>query len=443
MNTLRFPGDSFSRLRAALLRDQPLESAAILLAEHVPLCDGSIFLVRDVLVVPPQFARASEYQIDIAPEFVARALKAARIDGTSVIFAHSHPFATRATFSVQDDRGEAVLMPTMFQRAGGRPHGALVLTDADVAARLYRSPNGVAEAVRVVENARILSTQSDSGVVDVTQDRTVRVLGIDAQRRLRQLRIGVVGLGGMGSVVVQELAHLGVGAFMLLDPEAVDATNLNRLVGSSQGSIGELKVDVASSMVRSIRSDVAIEAVSGDVRLERDAKRLLGVDLIFCCTDSHGSRAVLNQLAYQYFVPVIDTGVRIDARDDRVESVVGRVQALAPGLACLVCEGLLDSEQVRRDLLDDTERRRDPYIVGAREPQPAVISINSVVGSLAVTMFLAMTCGFPLEARHQIYLADRGVVRTVTATPDASCFVCSPGGAFGRGARARMPWRLE
>jgi molybdopterin-synthase adenylyltransferase len=442
MNTLRFAGDAFSTLRAALLRDQPRESAAILLAEHVPVSDGSIFLVRQVLVVPPQFARASEYQIDIAPEFIARALKTARIDGTSVFFAHSHPFATRAQFSAQDDQGEEVLLPTMFQRAGGRPHGALVLTESDVTARLYRSPHEVSEAVRVVENARILSSQGGSGDLDLTQDRTVRALGLEAQRRLRQLRVGVVGLGGTGSVVVQELAHLGVGAFVLLDPDVVDATNLNRLVGSSQASVGVAKVDVARSMVRTIRSDSSVEAVRGDVRFERDARRLLDMDLIFCCTDSHGSRAVLNQFAYQYFVPVIDMGVRIDAREGEIDGVVGRVQALAPGLACLVCEGLLDSEQVRRDLLDDAERERDPYIVGALEPQPAVISINSVVGSLAVTMFLAITCGFPLDARHQMFLAHRGVVRTVTATPNAGCFVCSSGGALGRGTRARMPWRL-
>jgi molybdopterin-synthase adenylyltransferase len=441
MNTLRFPADAFSRLRAALLSDQPRESAAILLAEHVPLSDGSIFLVRDVLVVPPQFAKATEYQIDIAPEFIARALKTARIDGTSVFFAHSHPFATHAEFSAQDDRCEALLMPTVFQRAGGRPHGAVAVTGTGVAGRLYRSTDEVSETVRIVENGRILSTLCESSGLDVSQDRTVRALGVEAQRRLRELRVGVVGLGGMGSVVVQELAHLGVGAFVLLDPDVVDETNLNRVVGSSKASIGELKVDVASSMVRTIRSDASVEALPGDVRVERDAKCLLGVDLIFCCTDSHGSRAVLNQLAYQYFVPVIDTGVRIDVRDGRIESVVGRVQALAPGLACLVCEGLLDSEQVRRDLLEHAERARDPYIVGALEPQPAVISINSVVGSLAVTMFLAIACGFPLDARHQMYLADKGVVRTVSATPDSHCFVCSSGGALGRGTRARMPWR--
>lgn len=442
MNTLRFPADAFSRLRAALLRDQPRESAAILLAEHVPLSDGSILLARDIMVAPSQFTKATEYQIDIAPEFIARALKTARTDGTSVFFAHSHPFAARAAFSAQDDRGEAVLMPTMFQRAGGRPHGALVVTAADVAARLYRSPDGVSEAVHVVENARVHSAWSESSELDITYDRTVRALGVEAQRRLSHLRVGVVGLGGMGSVVVQQLAYLGVGAFVLVDPDVVDATNLNRLVGSSQASVGLPKVDVASTMVRSIRSGASVVAVRGDVRFERDARRLLDVDLIFCCTDSHGSRAVLNQLAYQYFVPVIDMGVRIDEREGRIDGVVGRVQALAPGLACLVCEGLLDSEQVRRDLLDDAERRRDPYIVGATEPQPAVISINSVVGSLSVTMFLAITCGFPLEARHQIFLADRGVVRTVNATPDAACFVCSPGGALGRGTRARMPWRL-
>lgn len=168
---------------------------------------------------------------------------------------------------------------------------------------------------------------------------------------------------------------------------------------------------------------------------------LLAVDFLFCCTDSHGSRAVLNQMAYQYYIPTIDLGVRIDVTDGIVTAIAGRVQMLAPGLPCLVCHNLLDSEAVRRDLLSSDERGRDPYIVGAAEPQPAVISINAVVASLGVTMLLGAIAGFAANSRHQVYLADRGAVRPIQSTALDNCVVCSSRGALGRGDLWPLPWR--
>jgi hypothetical protein len=62
-------------------------------------------------------------------------------------------------------------------------------------------------------------------------------------------------------------------------------------------------------------------------------------------------------------IPVIDMGVRIQVLGGKVSDIAGRVQMLGPGLPCLVCNGFLDPEQVRRDLLTDEARARDPYMV--------------------------------------------------------------------------------
>jgi hypothetical protein len=135
--------------------------------------------------------------------------------------------------------------------------------------------------------------------------------------------------------------------------------------------------------------------------------------------------------------------MRIDAKDGNVEGIVGRVQMLAPGLPCLVCHKLLDPEAVRRDLLSEEERANDPYIVGAAEPQPSVISLNTTIASLAVTMFLSTVTGLEVAPRHQIYLAQRGTVRSVESQPDPNCVVCSLRGALSRGDLWPLPWRLS
>src|SRR5258706_14842458 len=120
------------------------------------------------------------------------------------------------------------------------------------------------------------------------------------------------------------------------------------------------------------------------------------------------SRYVVNQHYYQYLIPCIDVGVEVVVDDSTIRYLAGRAQMLSPGLACLVCTDLLDGEQVRREMLTEEQRKRDSYIVGAVIPQPSVISLNSMISSTAVTMFLAAVTGLPAGARWLIYDGMRG-----------------------------------
>jgi molybdopterin/thiamine biosynthesis adenylyltransferase len=272
-------------------------------------------------------------------------------------------------------------------------------------------------------------------------DRSVRAFGAEGQATLASLRVGIIGLGGIGSIVAEQLAHLGIRNILLLDPDSLEETNLNRVVGASRKNIGRPKVEVARELIQRINPEIESTPIVGDVLMSGDARQLLSCDFLFCCTDSHGSRAVINQIAYQYVIPTIDLGVRIQARSGKVESVTGRIQMLAPGLPCLVCQNLLDPEEVRRDLLSEEARVRDPYIVGAAEPQPAVISLNGSVASLGVTMMLSAVVGLPVPARHQLVLFNRGVVRAATSDPSPQCIICSVSGMLARGDTWAMAGR--
>jgi hypothetical protein len=295
---------------------------------------------------------------------------------------------------------------------------------------------GSDEPMRVVQVGKTLQFPFEPAVPPAAQfafDRQVRAFGEQGQVRLRSLRVGIVGLGGTGSIVAEQLAHLGIGNFLLIDPDVIEESNLNRLVGASLKDVGKAKAEVAARHVESIHADVKTQVVIGSVLQASTARRLADVDFFFCCTDSHGSRAVLSQFAFQYLVPCIDIGVSISSKDGRVTHITGRVQMLAPGLGCLTCAGLLDSDAIRRDLMTDYERQADPYFIGAHEPQPAVISLNGTVVSLAVTMFLAAVTHIPADARYQLYNGITGTVRAVAHIPDPTCIVCSPVGALARG----------
>jgi len=62
-------------------------------------------------------------------------------------------------------------------------------------------------------------------------------LGANSDKVFSQCRVGVIGLGGGGSHIAQQLAHLGVSNFVLVDPDHVEETNLNRLVGATKKDV--------------------------------------------------------------------------------------------------------------------------------------------------------------------------------------------------------------
>jgi hypothetical protein len=444
MTDLVFPDTGYSRLAAELLRAET-ESAAVLFANEVAAAHGKKrLLVREVVQAPPEaYRKRTAMAIELSPSFVATVGKRARHQNQSLTFVHTHPFSNQPpAFSPIDDNGEQSLAEFLRGRIPGKAHCALVVSSGGCRARLI----GTNEPVRVVQVGRTLRFPSESMDLPVAEarfDRQVRAFGLEGQARLRQLRVGIVGLGGTGTVVAEQLAHLGVGHLLLIDPDVVQESNLNRLVGATATDIGKSKAVVAADYVRSIRRDIETDAVVGSVLRSDVAMRLGDCDLFFGCTDSHGSRAVLSQFAYQYLVPCIDTGVSITAQHGKIIHITGRVQMLAPGLSCLTCAGLLDADAIRHDLMTEYERQADPYFVGAHEPQPAVISLNATVISLAVTMFLAAVTHIPAEARYQIYSGVAGTVRPVTHAPDPHCIVCSYRGALARGGEWPLPARKK
>jgi len=439
---LVFGGNGFSDLATDILRAD-VETAAILFANVVARSQrGERLLVREVQPVPPDaYQQRSPIAVELSPSFVAAVTKQARSQRQALVFAHTHPCAAGVPdFSLVDDRGEQALAEFLRRRMPGVPHVALAVSPGGCRARVL----GTEDPVRVVQVGKTLQFPFDPTISASTEtafDRQVRAFGEAGQARLQTLRVGIVGLGGTGTIAAAQFAHLGVGRLLLIDPDVVEETNLNRLVGVSREDVGKPKAEVASRHVASIRPATKTEAVTGSVLQASTARRLADVDFFFCCTDSQGSRAVLGQLAYQYLVPCIDLGVSITVQQGRVTHITGRVQMLAPALSCLTCAGLLDSDAVRRDLMTEYERQADPYFIGAHEPQPAVISLNGTVVSLAVTMFLGAVAGIPAEARYQIYNGVTGTVRAISHTPDPACIVCSPFGALARGDEWPLPAR--
>jgi molybdopterin/thiamine biosynthesis adenylyltransferase len=406
MMELLLAAEDYSAIKAQLT-DGETEKCAILFASQTARSDGTVRLLVRQIQWPTlaDYTRRGKLEAELSPEFVARITKIARREKSALVFVHSHPGLEAPHFSVIDDEGEKHLAAFLAHRHPDQAHMAVVVSIGGVRARRL----GMSEEVSIVSAGaqRQVVFDSDSGqsLISERYDRQVRAFGPSGQRELQRLRVAIVGLGGTGSLVAQQLVHLGVRDFILVDPDVLEATNLNRVSHAFPEDVGKPKVEIAARYIRSVAKDSKVNCIEGDVIQSKTARQLVNADIFFGCTDSHGSRAVMQQVAYQYMIPYIDLGVTLIAKEGLMAHVYGRVQLLSPGLACFTCSNLLDPNEVRRDMMTAFERQADPYIQGDREHAPAVMSLNATVASLAVTMLIAVVTDVPVAARYLLYNA--------------------------------------
>ena len=88
--------------------------------------------------------------------------------------------------------------------------------------------------------------------------RTQMLLGPEAMEKLRQSRVAVFGIGGVGGYVVEALARAGIGALDLVDHDRIALSNLNRQIIATRETLGQYKVDVAEARIHSINPDCKV-----------------------------------------------------------------------------------------------------------------------------------------------------------------------------------------
>ena len=151
---------------------------------------------------------------------------------------------------------------------------------------------------------------------------------------------------------------------------------------------------VVARHVNALGLGTSAEPYAADVRTDEVARRLLDLDLVISTTDTHSSRALVNQVAFQYYVPVIDVGVKVGtATDGSVSGMPVEIRLLLPDEPCLWCRGVLDAERIREENLPADERRRlraEGYIQGVDRAQPSIAALNSVGASIAATLALQL-----------------------------------------------------
>jgi molybdopterin/thiamine biosynthesis adenylyltransferase len=266
-------------------------------------------------------------------------------------------------------------------------------------------------------------------VDEARYDRQELLFGRPGQERIEKLKVGIVGLGGLGSHVAQQLSYLGVRRYVLVDGDRVTVSSLNRLVGAGEDDhVRALwKVEVAKRLIRFVRPGAEVEALPQ--WLDADAsRRLEQTDVVFGCVDDDLPRLRLTELGARSQVPYIDLASDTGYSDGG-PWYGGRVVIALDGRGCLSCLGLLDQRAMARSAMTPEQRAEDDRLYGVRgsalaEGGPSVVSVNGVVASLSVTEFMAWATGLRPPLRHLVYRGDLGYVRINADEPAEDCYYC-------------------
>jgi molybdopterin/thiamine biosynthesis adenylyltransferase len=263
---------------------------------------------------------------------------------------------------------------------------------------------------------------------DDRYSRQVALFGMAGQRMLRQLRVAVVGLGGVGSHVAQQLALLGVGGFDLVDADRVESSNLNRLIGALEADVGSRKVDVAERLVRALQPSAHIETHAVEFA-DAPGRVTDRVNVLMSCVDDDGARLeIITRCA-------ASGTIFMDLATDTGNSPTGpwfggRVLFSGSGERCPSCMDLLDQDALRRRDMTLGQQAEEEQIYGVDATAlngtgPAVVSVNGVIASLAVTELVKAVTGISEPAPLLTYRGDLGTVHRSADTPAHGCFYCA------------------
>jgi len=409
--SIRLTGRQYHSLQSHLYPGDGKEAVALLLAGRRHGEDHHVLCVREVIEIPHYecFERSDDVVRWPTTRLHERLEEIAKRNW-AVIKIHSHPGGYPA-FSMRDDGADGELFESIFGWTDSTdPHASLVMLPDGLLFGRSISPPHVFDDLRGVSVAgdelKYYFSKEDDGECLEALRRNEQAFGRGTTNILRKLRVGVVGCSGTGSPVIEQLARLGVGSLVLVDPDCVEEKNLNRIVNSTwkDAVTGQPKVHVMARAIAALELGTEIIAFQSDLGRPDVIRAIAECDVVFGCVDSIEGRQLLNRLAAFYCIPYFDVGVRLVADGNGgVSHICGSVHYLQPGGSSLMSRGAitqagLRAEAMRRESPDEYAKLHgEGYIAGVAEERPAVLPVNMLYASFAVNEFLARLHAYRLQ----------------------------------------------
>lgn len=230
-------------------------------------------------------------------------------------------------------------------------------------------------------------------------------LGKNAQFLISNIKVGIVGLGGGGSHIAQQLSYLGINNYVLFDSDIVTDTNLNRMIGAGQSDVDNkvLKVDVAERVIKHVLPNAEVLKVPD--KWQTNPEKMQQCDIIVGGVDTFIGRNDLEAECRRYLIPCIDIGMDVyNDYEDESPSMVGQILLSMPGFPCLKCLGYLNDDNLTKEAAK----------YGAAGGKPQVVWSNGVLASSAVGVLVDLITGWTGKKDNMVYYSYDGNLGTLS-----------------------------
>jgi hypothetical protein len=379
------------------------ESVALGLCGISNSVDRKRLTLHKIVFIPNESCRVrTQSQVTWSTEILQELLMEAAKKKLSIVKIHSHPTGYER-FSRLDDLSDDSLynIKDAWLDKGSLCVSLVMLPDSSIFGRVIRGEKNyqVIDSIQTVgDDIRFLSQHRLRPFLTAADRKNSQTLGEGTITQLRNLRVGVIGCSGTGSVVIEQLMRLSVGKLVLVDPDRLETKNLNRILNSTKDDAakGNPKVEVLADFINKVDSEIEVATYSQNVfESELALKDLSVCDALFGCVDTVDGRHLINLLSTYYCIPFFDLGVKITADGlGGIEKICGTVHYVRPGASSLLTRGVytiddLNSAALYRANPEEYENLvQEKYIKNVNVERPAVISVNMAVASAAVNEFL-------------------------------------------------------
>lgn len=399
-------------------------------------------VVREIVPIPAAHRVSSSSQhVTWDTRGFVELLQRSQREELILAIAHCHPNGP-GYFSQQDNENEAELFRTACNRNGSGTKLASILfyEDGGIRARVWQFPKHKTDCISVAvfgDRFRFHFPAAPSPTSPVFA-RQVLAFGPALMTQLRALRVGIIGGGGTGSATAMLAARAGAGQIVIVDDDIVEPTNLNRLHGATQADADAMlsKADVVAREIARMGLGVRVVPLKGWANAAHVRDALKACDFIFCCTDDNSGRIFLNRLAYFYFIPVIDMGLAMAVAKPPARGMAdisARVTTILPPETCLLCRDAVDPDLAREEDLrrrnpsEYDRQKREAYVRGEGNPNPAVVTFTTEVACMAVNELLNRIVGYrkrEMGSEHRrrfLFCEDR----VTSASSRNTCPICA------------------
>lgn len=259
-------------------------------------------------------------------------------------------------------------------------------------------------------------------------NRQIGIFGEEGQLLISTTTITLIGMGGGNTKIAFDLASMGFGKLVLIDPDRWEESNRNRVFISPE-HVGMYKAESVRELIKSYYSNVEVDAVVAKAE-HASEKYYRQADIFVVGPDTVTTRIFGNRLALEMNKTAIFPAAGIDVKDGKLEVMGGSVQVVTPNATpCFECVNSINSLDVDRETTDAATKKKltQKYSLGSMldvPTAPSIVSLNDVIAGLAIWEIVKLVTQIDKPIDFQVYDALKPEIKAVQVSKNSKCPAC-------------------